>query len=138
MAGQEMGGTVFDGEKGYVSQMGMKMDIPADQIKALKDKKMFDALTMKAADYTAVEKVSEGGKNYYVLVSAKGKTYYDAATGLLYKGPAEMGEMKILEYKTFDGIQVPVKMEVSAMGQKIDVNTTEVLINQGVSEADFK
>ncbi len=138
MAGQEMGGTVFDGEKGYVSQMGMKMDIPADQIKALKDKKMFDALTMKAADYTAVEKVSEGGKNYYVLVSAKGKTYYDATTGLLYKGPAEMGEMKILEYKTFDGIQVPVKMEVSAMGQKIDVNTTEVLINQGVSEADFK
>lgn len=138
MMGQEMGVTVFDGEKGYSTQMGQKTDIAADQINALKEKRMFDALSMKAVDYKTVETISENGKNYYVLTSEKGKSYYDAETGLLYKGNTEMGDMKILEYKTFDGIKIPVKMEVSAMGQNLEMNTTEVILNKGISEADFK
>lgn len=138
MMGNDMGGSVFDGEKGYVSQMGQKMDLTPEQVKQFKDKKMFDALSMKASDYKSVEKVSENGRNYYVLTSDKGKTYFDAETGLLYRGGAEMGEMKILEYKDFGGIKFPVKMEISAMGQQIEMVTADVVLNSGVSEADFK
>ncbi len=138
MMGQDMGTTVFDGEKGYASQMGQKVDFTAEQITAMKKKRIFDALSMNAADYKSVEKATENGKSYYVLNSAEGKSYFDAATGLLYKGNAEMGEMKVLEYKTFDGIKVPVKMEVSAMGQNLEMNITDVVFNKGVTEADFK
>ncbi len=138
MMGNEMGGSVFDGEKGYISQMGQKVNLTPEQVNQFKDKKMFDALSMKASDYKSVEKISENGRNYYVLTSDKGKTYFDAETGLLYRGGADMGEMKVLEYKTIDGIKVPSKMEISAMGQKLEMNVTEVVLNSGVSDADFK
>ncbi|MDO5615323.1 MAG: insulinase family protein [Cruoricaptor ignavus] len=138
MMGQDMGGTVFDGEKGYAMQMGQKMDFTAEQVKAMKDKKLFEALSLNPSDYSKVEKVSENGRNYYVLAGDKTKTYFDAETGLMYKGGSDMGDMKVLEYKTVDGIKIPSKMEISAMGQTMEMNVSEIVLNQGVSDADFK
>ena len=138
MMGQEAGSTVFDGENGYMMQMGQKQPIPADQIAALKKKKLFDVLDMNAAEYK-VEKATENGRNYYVLVGKDGKSYYDPQTGLMAKGNSEMGDMTVVEYKTTpDGIKYASKMSVNAMGQALDMEVTDYVLNSGVSAADFK
>lgn len=138
MMGQDVGTTVFDGEKGYAMQMGQRIDLNAEQTKAMKGKMIFEALSMNPADYKTVETVTEGGKTYYLLTNGKDKRYFDAQTGLLAKGTTEMGDMKVLEYKMVDGIKMPSKMEISAMGQSMVMTVKDIVFNQGVSDADFK
>lgn len=129
---------VFDGEKGYFSQAGQKMDLPAPAIEELKNKKLFDALSLKADDYKKVEAVSEGGKNYILLSSDKGKSYFDATTGLLAKQTSEKGDQIIEEYMEVEGIKVPKLMKVSAMGQNFDMEIVSTVFNKDVSEQDFQ
>lgn len=37
-----------------------------------------------------------------------------------------------------DGIQFPAEVEAEGGGQKMTIKTTKVLINSGVTDADFK
>lgn len=135
--GQEMI-QFFDGEKGYADQMGTKMDFPADRIAEMKKGKPVDALAFDAANFkeAAVEKLD--GKDYNVLTSDKGKFYFDSSTGLLYKTVAKEGNATIKSYMTVDGVQLPADMEVEAGPQKLEIKTTKVVINSGVTDADFK
>ncbi len=135
--GQESS-SVFDGEKGYMIQGGQKTDMPAEAIAEMKKSKIFEALSMNAADYKTAEKVTENGVEYYLLASDKGKNYFDAKTGLLSKGSGAQGDMTITEYMDVDGIKVPKTMKISAMGQMLDMAITEFVINKDVSDADFK
>ncbi|MBV9987266.1 MAG: insulinase family protein [Chitinophagaceae bacterium] len=82
------------------------------------------------------------GKDAYVLeaVSPKGITvnhYYDLATGLRVKeSKTEEGSAStayIKEYKTYNGVKIPVKMLIEQGPVKIDFNITEVKVNQGLS-----
>lgn len=128
----------FDGEKGYFEQAGQKMDIPADKIGELKKGKVLDALGYDPANFTSVTVEKVDGKEYNVLNSDKGKHYFDASTGLLYKSSAPEGSALIKSYMTVDGIQFPQDLDAEGNGQKVNVKTTKVIINSGVTEADFK
>lgn len=129
---------LFDGEKGYFDQMGTKVDIPADKIADLKKGKPVEALAFDAANFqnATVEKLD--GKDYNVLSSDKGKFYFDAATGLLYKTIAGEGNVTIKSYMTVDGIQFPAEVDAEGGGQKVNIKTTKLVINSGVTDADFK
>ncbi|MCA6069008.1 hypothetical protein JI747_017720 [Chryseobacterium sp. RG1] len=129
---------VFDGEKGYMDQMGQKMDIPADKIAELKKSKVMDALGYDAATFTTVNVEKIDGKDYNVLSSDKGKFYFDAATGLLYKSETKEGNAFVKSYMTVDGIQFPADIEAEGGGQKVAIKTTKVVLNSGVTDADFK
>lgn len=129
---------VFDGEKGYMDQMGQKMDIPADKIAELKKSKVIDALGYDAATFTTVNVEKIDGKDYNVLSSDKGKFYFDAATGLLYKSETKEGNAFVKSYMTVDGIQFPADIEAEGGGQKVAIKTTKVVLNSGVTDADFK
>lgn len=135
--GQEMI-QVFDGEKGYMNQMGTKTDIPATQIDELKKSKTIDALGYDASKFqtVAVEKID--GKDYNVLSSDKGKFYFDVATGLLYRAGTGQGDAIMKSYITVDGIKFPEVIEAEGGGQKVTIKTNKVTLNSGVSEADFK
>lgn len=137
LMGQEMI-QLFDGEKGYFSQMGNKTEIPADKIADLKKGRPVDALTFNAANYQNVTVEKLDGKDYNVLASDKGKFYFDAATGLLYKTVAGEGNVTVKSYMTVDGLQFPAEVEAEGAGQKVNIKTTKIVINSGVTDADFK
>ncbi|WP_292008804.1 hypothetical protein [Chryseobacterium sp.] len=135
--GQQMT-QLFDGEKGYFDQMGKKMDIPADKITELKKGKTVDALGYDAANFKTVTVEKIDGKDYNVLSSDNGKYYFDAATNLLYKSESKEGNATIKAYMTVDGLKFPSEIDAEGNGQKITIKTTKVVINSGVTEADFK
>lgn len=135
--GQEMT-QIFDGETGYMNQMGTKTDIPADKIVSLKKAKIIDALGYDAASFKTVTVEKLNDKDYNVLTSDKGSFFFDAVTGLLYQSKSAEGNAVITSYLTVDGIKFPEVIEAEGNGQKVTIKTTKVVINSGVSDADFK
>lgn len=129
---------MFDGEKGYINQMGAKSDFPATAIPELKKGKTIDALGYDAANFSAVTVEKLEGKDYNVLASDKGKFYFDVATGLLYKSNSAVGDALIKSYMTVDGIKFPSDIEAEGNGQKVVIKTTKVTVNSGVTDGDFK
>jgi predicted Zn-dependent peptidase len=97
---------------------------------------------------TGIEKV-EGKDAYVVEVKTKAGRevtfYYDVASGLKVKqsevseSPQGSVEVSTLytEYKTFNGIQIPVR-GIMDQGVKIEFNYTEVKVNVGLKAEDFK
>lgn len=128
--------TVFDGTKGYMDQMGTKTEFTQDKIEELKKARTIDALGFSEATYTnSAENIDN--KNYNVLTSNKGKLFFDAATGLLYKTNIGGVNMTIKSYKEVDGLKFPEVLEAEGNGQNIVVKTSKITINSGVTEADF-
>ncbi|PKF74222.1 hypothetical protein [Chryseobacterium sp. PMSZPI] len=137
LMGQQMV-QLFDGEKGYFEQMGKKIDIPADKIADLKKGKPVDALAFESTNFQNVSVEKLDGKDYNVLTSDKGSFYFDTATGLLYKANTKEGNMTVKSYMTVDGVQFPAEVDAESAGQKINIKTTKIVINSGVTDADFK
>lgn len=135
--GQQMT-QLFDGEKGYFDQMGKKNDIPADKIEDLKKGRPIDALAYDPATFSTVEVEKIDGKDYNVLSSKKGKFYFDASTGLLSKSISDEGTAVVKSYMTVDGIKFPAEIAAEGGGQQVVIKTTKVVINSGVSDADFQ
>ncbi|CAD7810653.1 hypothetical protein CHRY9390_02215 [Chryseobacterium aquaeductus] len=128
---------VFDGEKGYLNQMGTKTEFPADKLPELKKSQTIDALGYDAASFQTVNVEKIDSKDYHVLSSDKGKFYFDAATGLLYKAASPQGDAVMKNYMTVDGIKFPELIEAEGGGQKVSIKTTKITLNSGVSDADF-
>lgn len=137
MMGQEMV-QIFDGEKGYASQMGQKVEFTADKIQKLKTSKLMDALGMDPEKIKSVEKKQIDGKDYYMLTSDDAKTYFDTKSGLLYKTENEKGNMTINKYVDVDGIKFVEDMSIDAVGQQINLKNSDIKINVPVSDDEFK
>ncbi|MCT2562764.1 hypothetical protein [Chryseobacterium herbae] len=129
---------VFDGEKGYIDRAGQKTDFPAENIAELKKGTTVEALGFNASSFqtATVEKVD--AKDYNVLSSEKGKFYFDAATGLLYKSTVGQGNVIVKNYTTVEGLKFPSEVDIDGNGQKVTIKTTKVVLNAPVSDADFK
>ncbi|MBD8084048.1 hypothetical protein [Chryseobacterium caseinilyticum] len=129
---------IFDGKKGYVEQKGMKTEIPATKIAELKSNKMLDALNYEASTFTAVTSEQTDGKNYNVLTSPKGRYFFDAGTGLLYKSETKEGSSSTIKsYMTVEGIKFPEEIEAKGSKQNVTIKTNKIVLNSGVSDADF-
>lgn len=137
MMGQESS-QVFDGTKGFVVQAGNKTDMPASMVDKMKDMKLFEALSMDASKFKTVEKTNVDGKEMIVVTSEKGKSFFDAKTGLLVKSNREGTEVSFDNYVEVEGIKFPTKMLISMNGQNIEMINSDIQVNKGVSEADFK
>lgn len=135
--GQEMV-QVFDGEKGYMMQAGQRMDLPAPAIEEAKKKRLFEVLSYNAADFKTVEKVTEEGKELYLLAGAGKKLYFDTKTNLLVKSTSDKGDMVILDYMEVDGIKFPKNIKLAMMGQNMEMTNNQVIVNKEVSVEDFK
>ncbi|MBV2224075.1 MAG: insulinase family protein, partial [Cloacibacterium sp.] len=135
--GQEMV-QVFDGEKGYMMQAGQRMDLPAPAIEEAKKKRLFEVLSYNAADFKTVEKVTEEGKELYLLAGAGKKLYFDIKTNLLVKSTSDKGDMVILDYMEVDGIKFPKNLKLAMMGQNMEMTNNQVIVNKEVSAEDFK
>lgn len=92
----------------------------------------------------------EGKDTYNVQIkSAKDRTFnlfYDVASGLRVKeartqdGPTGKVTLQIItnEYKTFNGVKLPVKQLFDAGAFKLVIDITDVKVNQGLKTDDLK
>ncbi|WP_080780443.1 hypothetical protein [Chryseobacterium phocaeense] len=129
---------VFDGEKGYIERAGQKSDFPAETIAELKKGTTIEALAFNPTTFKEVTVEKMGDKDYNVLSSEKGKFFFDPATGLLYSSVAGEGTVTVKNYMTVDGLKFPSEVDIEGKGQKMTIKTTKIVLNTGVSDADFK
>lgn len=140
---------VFDGQKGFMSQAGQKMDLPADMTAPLgKTNSLFVPLSegYKTAKVDGI--VSENGVEYYKVVASdiSRTDYYDVKTGLLMKTEQKQrtpqGDVVATtlhkSYKAFDGILIPTEVLAETGPQTIKVTISSAEVNKNVSDADFK
>lgn len=144
----------FNGESGYIMQMGSKQDMPEDMLSELKDKKNYvDELDMLNSDnkvsLTGIENVD--GKDAYAITveSPKGDKsvlYYDVETGLKVQesktvkaptGQEVTQNTNFGDYKEVNGIMFPHMMSTPMGPQKIEFKVTSVAVNEDLSAEDF-
>jgi predicted Zn-dependent peptidase len=146
MMGQSVQKTVFDGEKGYTESRGQRTDLEGESLEKAKAKtSIISDIDYKNGKLLRIEPID--GKNNYVLQYNNSEIFYDMESGLKVKsiqtrkGP-DGKETKIpttfSEYKEVNGVKFPHRV-VRDMGRFIlDFKTSEIKINEGVSDEDFK
>lgn len=141
--------TAFDGTKGYVSQMGQKIDFTEDQIGALKGyNTVFPVLGTAFKDSKVTGEVKENGKTLYKVQNAKAKRteFFDASTGALVKTEVTvstpqgdtLSTLNYKEYKAFDGVQIPTVVETSAGPQTFVTTLSMVEFNKDLGATAFQ
>jgi predicted Zn-dependent peptidase len=141
----------FDGTTGYAEQQGMRKDLTADEIAESKAKHAIFPELHYAAANVSLESVTtiDGNDVYKLKVSKDGKDsfrYYDSKTGLLTRVEATeeaQGQSitTVIDYGNYsevNGMQFPYSQSIKAGPQVINMNVTNVKVNEGVTEADFK
>lgn len=149
MMGNVMSKQVFDGETGYVMAQGQKMDLTEEQMTAMKEEAALfpelDYLANANATLEGTQKVD--GKDAYVIkVSDTKINFYDAESGLKIKeettteanGESMTQALEMSSYKEVEGIMFPFMLSTSFGPQKIDFTISEIVLNKGVTEADFE
>ena len=138
----------FDGNNGYMEQMGQKIPMENDQLESERSQRgLFDELYM---DTAAMEIVSLGpvdGKDAYKIKTKENSfNYYDAESGLLIMteesttqgGNTITSITKFSDYREVDGILYAFKREINAGPQKIEFEITNVIFNEEISDEFFK
>lgn len=145
--GQTLSKEVFDGTKGYESAQGQKEDYSADKIANAKFYSLpFPELTLATKPGITLSGIeSIDGKEAYAIKDGKKTLYYDVTTGLKLaeanteemQGQQMTQVVSFSDYKDVKGIKVPFKTTLN-VGIEIELTASDVKINEGVSDADFK
>lgn len=138
---------VVNEKEAYAIQQGQRKDFTGEELK----EKQADAatfkelalLTDKDVTLTGIENIN--GADAYVIKNGKSTLYYDVKTGFkvaeakeLEQGGQKMTQTTYYQdYKDVKGLKFPYKT-IMNVGIEIELITTEVKINEGVTDADFK
>lgn len=138
---------VINETSGYIVQQGQRMDLTGEPLAEMKKSTVLfpeTTLTDKAGvTLDGIETIN--GKEAYVIKNGKTNLYYEVATGL------KIAESKTMEqagksvtqttsfgdYRAVKGVKIPYNMIQNA-GFDLDIKISEVKINEGVTDADFK
>jgi len=135
-------------EKGaYVTQQGQRKDLDGEKLAETKATAIpFNELQMvQKTDVTLDGIESFNGADAYVIKNGKTTLYYDVTSGLkIGKAVVQEANGKKMtqissfgDYKEVKGIKFPYKTTLSFGPQEIEFKTTEVKINEGITDADF-
>ncbi|MBA4154310.1 MAG: peptidase M16 [Flavobacterium sp.] len=131
----------------YMVQQGQRKDFTGDDLKEMQAGAVpFEELTLannKDITLGAVENIN--GTDAYAVKNGKSTYYFDVKTGLkiaeakeLEQGGQKMTQMTYYsDYKEVKGIKVPHKTTLN-IGVELELTTSDVKINEGVSDEDFK
>ncbi len=144
--GQVFQKVVFDGTKGYQEAQGKRKDLSDKEIEeAKKNVVPFTDLLYKDGKVVRIEPLD--GKNAYVIKSGDTEAFYDIKSGLKVKevktvtGP-DGKEIKVptifSNYKVVNGIKFPHSIGQKMGPMDLKFNVTDIKINEGVSDEDFK
>ncbi|WP_291116737.1 M16 family metallopeptidase [Flavobacterium sp. UBA6135] len=146
LMGQSMS-KVFNGTKGYQAGGGQKMDFTEEENKQMKfhsnpipELSMLEKLDIKL---NGIENIN--GKDAYVIQDGESKFCFDVETGLktaeITTVEAQGQKMSITQpfsdYKEVNGVKFPHKTAIN-IGVEIELVISEVKVNTGVTEEDFK
>jgi len=155
MNGNVMNETRFDGEKGFVSQMGQKKKIEGEQTEGLKEQAvLFPELNYESKGYELELKGVEAvnGEDAYKLIVTdengdKTTEFYSVDTGLKLKEVSKQegpqGEKTVTneysDYREVNGVMIPHETKtVGAMPMPMTMKVEEVKINEGIPDDAFK
>ncbi len=140
----------FDGEKGYIEQQGRKMPMGEDQVAQMKSNGLFPELNMSKENTELLSISPVDGVDAYKIKVTTGEDssfrYYAVDSNLLIRteesqkvqGQTVTTLTDYGDYKEVEGVMIPFLTKIVTGPQTIQMNATEVLINSGVSGADFE
>lgn len=147
MQGMSLFKTVINGSKGYMTMQGQRQDFTEEEVAESKAEAAPVAELVLLNDTNLVVKGIEAvdGKDAYVLESGDFTYYYDVESGLkVAEGrTSEMMGQKMTsmtyfkDYKAVQGVKMYHTI-VQNVGFDLEVKISEIKINEGVSDADFK
>lgn len=135
-------------EKGaYVTQQGQRKDITGTDLAEMKASAIpFEEISLsKKSDIKLTGIESIDGNDAYAIQNGKTTLYYDVKSGLKVADSKiqEQGENKVTsttyykDYREVKGVKLPFNI-VQNVGFELDIKMSEVKINEGVTDADFK
>ncbi|WP_306353343.1 M16 family metallopeptidase [Flavobacterium sp. '19STA2R22 D10 B1'] len=134
---------VVNDNSGYVLQQGQKVVLEGEDLAKTKSVAFpvpeLGQLGKADLKLTGIESIN--GKDAYGVQTDGITSFYDVKSGLkLAQSTMEEGKTVTIsfdDYRDVKGVKVPYKM-VMNVGMDIEINISEVLINEGVSTADFQ
>lgn len=146
--------SLFDGTKGYQAQMGQKKEMDEKEIKEAQDDKavipqLFYITNDYKTSYLGTGKIGEEDAYKLKITKPSGKVtveYYSTKTGLLLREESTSSQggqetpvtVDFSNYKKAGNVMFPHTIAQSAGEQEMIMNVTEIKVNEGVTEADFK
>ncbi len=140
----------FDGTNGYAEQQGMKQPMSEEDVAEQASQKGLFPEAHYTADEIELMSLSDldGTDVYKIKVKGVSESfrYYDANSGLLLREEAteEAQEQSVTtitvhsDYRAVDGVMIPFGRKITAGPQVFGFNASEVVVNSGVTEADFR
>jgi hypothetical protein len=140
----------FDGTNGYAEQQGMKQPMSEEDVAEQASQKGLFPEAHYTADEIELMSLSDldGTDVYKIKVKGVSESfrYYDANSGLLLREEATeeaQGQSVTTitvhsDYRAVDGVMIPFGRKITAGPQVFGFNASEVVVNSGVTEADFK
>ena len=144
---------VYDGESGFIEQMGQQTPMPEDQVSAMElEHAIFPVLTLQNAESITVDNVVnvDGKPANKIVASYNNDTeieyYFDQETGLLvqYATEVEMQGQTLVtvqmfsDFKEYNGIKIPTTMVTETGPQIITMNLTDVKWNEPIPAEQFQ
>ncbi len=145
--GMTMMKQVVNEKEAYMMQQGQRKDFKDQELKDMQAEattfKELALLTDKDLTLTGIENIN--GADAYAIKNGKSTYYYDVKTGFkvaeakeLEQGGQKMNQTTYYQdYKDVKGLKFPYKT-IMNVGIEIELITSEVKINEGVTDADFK
>jgi len=139
-----------------ITQQGQNMPVGDEEKEELDEEAalVYESVYLNQKGYTftlkGIEQVNDKDAYVVAIKSPKGRevtNYYSTTTFLRVKSSKQedggpQGKITVStyynEYKTFNGVQLPVKMIFDQGPLKINVDITDVKINQGLKVEDLK
>jgi len=138
---------VVNEKEAYMVQQGQRKDFKDQELIDIQAEAStfieLNLLSNKATTLTGIENIN--GVDAYAIKNGKSTYFYDVKTGFkiaeakeLEQGGQKMTQTTYYQdYKDVKGLKFPYKT-IMNVGIEIELITTEVKINEGVTDADFK
>ena len=145
--GMTMMKQVVNEKEAYAVQQGQRKDYKDQELKDMQAEattfKELALLTDKDVTLTGIENIN--GTDAYAIKNGKSTYFYDVKTGFkvaeakeLEQGGQKMTQTTYYQdYKDVKGLKFPYKT-IMNVGIEIELITSEVKINEGVTDTDFK
>ena len=137
----------FNGEDGYIQQMGQKIPYEDDQKNEGREKKgLFGEVYLNDSSAEIVSLSPVDGKDIYkVQVKENSFRFYDADSGLLIMTEETTKAMgneiktitKFSDYREVDGVKFAFKREIITGPQTIVIEADQVILNEEIPDEFF-
>ncbi|AWM13275.1 insulinase family protein [Flavobacterium sp. NRK F10] len=147
MMGMTVSKTVVTPKYGYTINQGQRMDITGDDLKQMQESagtfKELKLLNNPDIELAGIETIKD--KDAYAIKKGETTYYYDVKSGLKVAESREKEQMgqKMTQFTYYDnyvdvkGIKFPYNTTLS-VGMDLEFTTSDVKINEGVSDSDFE